>query len=487
VALKVRKPDPCAVVIFGASGDLAARRLFPALHNLQVGSHIPEATSIVGTSRTELTHEQFAASVREHIEKHSRIKPTDETWDAIARDIYYVPGDVTDPELFRRLKELLADIDERNGTQGNRVWYLATIPKFFGTIAEGIGKYGLLDTGGWHRLVVEKPFGMDLASAKELNATIAATFSEDQVFRIDHYLGKETVQNLLVFRFANAIFEPIWNRRYVDHVQITVAEDIGVEDRGAFYEQTGALRDVAQNHLLQLLTLVGMEPPVAWDANAIRDEKVQVLKAVRRWPPSEVGEIAVRGQYEGYREEKDVDPNSSTETFVAMKLLIDDWRWADVPFYLRTGKKLASKVTEIAIQFKEVPHLLFNKTAVEEIDPNVLVIRIQPNEGISLTFGTKVPGPEIMVRTVDMDFDYEQDFGSGTPEAYERLLLDCMLGDATLFLRADEIEQAWEVVDPIRDHWSQGGRPASYKPGTWGPRSANQILSRDGRSWRDPS
>jgi glucose-6-phosphate 1-dehydrogenase len=481
------KPDPCAVVIFGASGDLASRKLFPALHNLQLEGHIPERTAIIGTSRTEMTHDEFAADVRSDIEKFSRIKPTEETWDAIGRDIFYVPGDVNDPGLFKNLKELLDEIDERNGTQGNRVWYLATLPTFFGTIADGIGKHGLLDTGGYHRLVVEKPFGVDLETAKELNTTIAATFSEDQVFRIDHYLGKETVQNLLVFRFGNAIFEPIWNRRYVDHVQITVAEDIGVEERGAFYEEIGALRDVAQNHLMQLLTLVGMEPPVAWDATAIRDEKVQVLRAVRRWPPSDCGEIAVRGQYEGYRDEHNVDPNSSTETFVAMKLLIDNWRWADVPFYLRTGKKLASKVTEIAIQFKEVPHLLFAKTAVEEIDPNVLVIRIQPNEGISLTFGTKVPGQDIMVRTVDMEFDYEQDFGSGTPEAYERLLLDCMLGDATLFLRADEIEQAWEIVDPIREHWSQGGRPGFYKPGTWGPRAADEILSRDRRTWRDPS
>jgi glucose-6-phosphate 1-dehydrogenase len=486
VELTVRKPDPCAIVIFGASGDLAGRKLFPSLHNLQVEGLIPEETAIVGTSRTEMSHEQFAKSARADTEKYSRIKPTEETWAAIGQDIYYVAGDVNDPELFRQLKELLAEIDERNGTKGNRVWYLATLPRFFGVIAEGIGKNGLLDTGGWHRLVVEKPFGMDLGSAKELNATIAQTFSEDQVFRIDHYLGKETVQNLLVFRFANSIFEPIWNRRYVDNVQITVAEDIGIEDRGAFYEQTGALRDVAQNHLMQLLTLVAMEPPIAWDANAIRDEKVQVLRAVHRWLPSECGEVAVRGQYEGYRQEKDVDPSSSTETYVAMKLLIDDWRWADVPFYLRTGKKLPAKVTEIAIQFKEVPHLMFNKTAVEEIDPNVLVIRVQPDEGISLTFGTKVPGPEIRVRTVDMEFDYEQDFGSGTPEAYERLLLDCMLGDATLFLRADEIEEAWEIVDPFREHWAQGGRPAFYKPGTWGPRSADEILSRDRRTWRDP-
>jgi glucose-6-phosphate 1-dehydrogenase len=393
------------------------------------------------------------------------------------------------PETFQGLAGALAKLDQEQGTAGNYLYYLAVPPSLFDGYVRQLGEVGLLreEEGRWRRVIIEKPFGHDLESARVLNRQIREALSERQIYRIDHYLGKETVQNIMAFRFANGIFEPIWNRRYVDHVQITVAEDIGVEERGAFYEKIGALRDVAQNHLMQLLTLVGMEPPVAWDATAIRDEKVQVLRAVRRWPPSDCGEIAVRGQYEGYRNEHNVDPNSSTETFVAMKLLIDNWRWADVPFYLRTGKKLASKVTEIAIQFKEVPHLLFAKTAVEEIDPNVLVIRIQPNEGISLTFGTKVPGQDIMVRTVDMEFDYEQDFGSGTPEAYERLLLDCMLGDATLFLRADEIEQAWEIVDPIRKHWSQGGRPGFYKPGTWGPRAADEILSRDGRTWRDPS
>ncbi|MEA2446721.1 MAG: glucose-6-phosphate 1-dehydrogenase [Actinomycetota bacterium] len=474
-------------MIFGASGDLAHRKLFPALHNLQAEGLIPGATAIVGTGRTDLSNTEFEADMRKAVEEHSRLAPTDETWESFASDVNYVTGDVTEDDFFTKLKERLEAIDAKAGTKGNRVWYLATMPTLFTPIAEGIGKSGLLDTSGWHRLVVEKPFGTDLKSAKELNATIGSNFGEDQIFRIDHYLGKETVQNLLVFRFANAIFEPIWNRRYVDHVQITVAETLGVESRAAFYEQTGALRDVAQNHLLQLLTLIALEPPVSWDAEAIRSEKVQVLRAVRRWAPDDCVHCVARGQYEGYLEEKGVDQSSSTETFVAMKLLVDNWRWAGVPFYVRTGTRLPSKMTEIAIQFKEVPHLMFRKTAVEELDPNVLVVRIQPNEGISLTFGAKVPGPEVNVRTVDMEFDYEQDFGSGTPEAYERLLLDCMLGDATLFTRSDEIEEAWEIMQPILDHWSRGGRPGRYAAGEWGPPAAYELIAADGRSWRQPS
>ena len=473
------------VVIFGASGDLASKKLLPALHNLQVEGLIPTETALLGTSRTEFTHEQFAADTRKDLKEHSRIPPTDASWKDFASDMFYVRGDIHDPGLFRELKAKLEEIDESCGTGGNRLWYLSTHPNFFAPVAEQLGKNGLLDTAGWHRLVVEKPFGHDLVSAKDLNTTLLQTFSEDQIFRIDHYLGKETVQNLLVFRFANAIFEPIWNRRYIDSVQITFSEDFGIGTRGDFYENTGALRDVGQNHLLQLFTLVAMEPPVAWDADAIRDKKVEALRAVRRPTPDQCGEIAVRGQYEGYREEKGVDESSSTETYVAMKLQVDNWRWADVPFYLRTGKKMKQTLTEIAIQFQRVPHLLFAKTAVEELEPNVLVIRIKPDEGISLTFGTKVPGPEVEVRTVDMEFDYESDFGSGSAEAYERLLLDCMLGDATLFTRSDEIEEAWEIVDPIAEHWSEGGRPGFYEVGSWGPPSANELLTRDGRSWRN--
>ena len=480
-------PEPCVVVIFGASGDLTSRKLFPALHNLQVEGLIADSTSILGTARTDWTDDEFRDRMRKETKEHSRLTPSDKSWSEFANDVYYVAGDVADEGLFKKLNERLQAIDDERGTNGNRVWYLATAPRFFSVIAEQIGKSGMCQTGGWHRLVVEKPFGQDLASAKELNSTLNVHFSEDQIFRIDHYLGKETVQNLLVMRFANAIFEPIWNRRYIDHVQITVGEDIGVAGRGAFYDQTGALRDVAQNHLLQLMALVAMEPPVAWDANAIRDEKVQVLRSIRRLASSDCADQVARGQYDGYRDEADVDPSSSTETFIAMKLLIDDWRWAGVPFYLRTGKKLSAKATEVAIQFQSVPHLLFARTAVEELEPNVLTIRVQPDEGCSLTFGSKVPGPEINVRTVDMEFDYETDFGSGTPEAYERLLLDCMLGEATLFARADEIEQAWDVMDPVLEYWSHGGRPGPYKAGSWGPASADELIRRDGRKWREPS
>jgi glucose-6-phosphate 1-dehydrogenase len=477
--------DPCVVVIFGASGDLTSRKLLPALHSLDRQDLIGPGTSIVGTSRTPLADDGFRERIHEGVCSYSGKTPGARAWSSFAKRVHHVAGDATDESAIQELGRQLSDIDNDRGTGGNRVWYLATAPSLFSPIADQIAKGGLLDTGGWQRLVVEKPFGFDLKSARALNASLANNYAEDQIYRIDHYLGKETVQNLLVFRFANAIFEPIWNRRYIDHVQIMVAEDDGIEDRGSFYDQTGALRDVAQNHLLQLLSLIAMEPPVAWDADVIRDQKVQALKAVHRWAPSDCRSVVVRGQYDGYRREEGVDPRSSTETFFAAKMYIDNWRWARVPFYLRTGKKMPSKTTEIAIQFQRVPHLLFDQTAVQELDPNLLVIRIQPDEGISLTFGTKVPGPDVEVRTVDMEFDYETDFGSGTPAAYERLLLDCMLGDPTLFARSDEIEQAWEIMDPIVRHWAKGGRPSAYPPGTWGPKASDDLLRLDRRRWRN--
>lgn len=472
------------MVIFGASGDLAKRQLVPALHNLQMEGLIPAATSIIGTSRSEFTDEDFAKEMHSAVRDHSRIEPTEEDGGSFFEDIYYVQGDLQDEQTFKDLKKKLDKIDEENGTRGNRIWYLALMPQFFSVAAEGLAKGGLLDTDGWQRVVVEKPFGYDLETAKALNARLADFFSEDQIFRIDHYLGKETVQNLLIFRFANAIFEPIWNRRHIDNIQVTVAETDDSSARGSFYEGVGALRDVGQNHLLQLLTLVAMEPPVAWDADAIRDEKVKVLRAIRRWSERECESVVARGQYDGYLKNDEVEPDSTTETFVAMKLMIDTWRWADVPFYVRTGKGMAEKATEIVIEFKKVPHLLFAKTAVEDLEPNVLTIRVQPDEGFSLSFGAKVPGPEVSVRTVDFDFDYENEFGSGSPEAYERLLLDCMQGDATLFTRADEILEAWEIVDPILNYFEEGGRPRVYEKGSWGPRSAEDIPLHDGRRWR---
>jgi glucose-6-phosphate 1-dehydrogenase len=479
-------PDTCVVVIFGATGDLAKRKLFPALHNLQVQDFLPRRTVILGTGRTEYDDESYRKEMRAAVEEHSRIAPSDESWDEFSEDVHYLAGDVTDDLFFDTLKKKLEELDEECDTCGNRVWYLATYPDLFEPVIEGIGKAGMVEAPGWHRLVVEKPFGKDKESAHELNSVIQRHFAEDQVFRIDHYLGKETVQNLLVFRFANAIFEPIWNRRYIDHVQITVAENRGIETRGAFYDKVGALRDVGQNHLLQCVSLIAMEPPVSWDPDSIRSEKVQVLRAVRRLTTQECSDNVARGQYEGYLDEEGIAKSSSTETFFAMRLFIESWRWAGVPFYIRTGKKLPAQATEIAIQFNEVPHLLFEKTSVEELDPNVLIMRIQPREGISLRFGMKVPGPEVNVRTVDMEFEYEQDFGSGSAEAYERLLLDLMLGDTTLFTRADEIEQAWDIVDPVLKYWSQGGRPGTYAPETWGPRAADELIGRDIRRWRTP-
>jgi glucose-6-phosphate 1-dehydrogenase len=420
-------------------------------------------------------------------------------WDAFARNIYYQEGGYDDPKSFAALKQRLEEIERAQGLPGNRVYYLSIPPTSFAPVIRNLGVAGLVQgTGGSARVIVEKPFGVDLATAQALNREVHETLGEDQIYRIDHYLGKETVQNLLVFRFANGIFEPLWNNRFVDHVQITGAETVGVEARGGYFEHAGMLRDMVQNHLFQVLSLAAMEPPVAFGADEVRDEKLKVLKALRPIPSSEMDANVVRGQYAagsmagrkvvGYREEPAVSPTSQTETYVALKLFIDSWRWAGVPFYLRSGKRLAKRVTEIAIHFKEAPHLLFGRHGgADAIRPNVLGIRIQPDEGIALNFGSKLPGPTMAVAPVSMEFKYGSSFGVEPPEAYERLILDCMLGDSTLFTRGDEVEASWAWISRIHQHWATQSAPLpQYPAGSWGPEAADRLLAADGRAWRRP-
>ena len=453
---------------------------------------------LVAIGRRPYTDESFRAEIRASLEQFSRVLPIDvEAWETFEQRIDYKRLDFDDDDGFDLLAKYLDDHDAEHGTRGNRLFYLATQPSQFADLVGQLGRVGLdheHHDGGWRRIVIEKPFGHDLESAKRLNREVGKVFRESQVYRIDHYLGKETVRNLLVFRFGNGIFEPLWNRRYVDHVQITVAESIGIEARGAFYEQTGAARDVLQNHLLQLVSLVAMEPPATFEANALRDEKVKVLRAITRSPGGSVKDV-VRGQYgpgwvaatkvEGYREEPEVDPASETETFVAARLTIDDWRWSGVPFYVRTGKRLPKRATEIAIQYREVPHHLFRDEGVGP-DANLLAIRIQPDEGIMLRFGAKVPGLGLDVRSVTMDFTYGSAFNVDSPDAYETLILDALQGDASLFTRADEVEEAWDIVDPIVNDWADERAPdfPNYDAGTWGPEAAEELLARDGRRWR---
>jgi glucose-6-phosphate 1-dehydrogenase len=494
-----RTADPCAVVIFGASGDLTKRKLVPALYRLTQERLLPAEFAIIGFARSPMTHEEFRAKMKDAILTYSEAKSIDEAvWESFAKGIFYVSGDVNDPEAYKRIRELLDQVDRERGTAGNRVFYLSTSPSLY---AEAIEQLGAADLAkpkgkGWTRIIIEKPFGHDLASAKALNEQVAKVFDEEQVYRIDHYLGKETVQNLMVFRFANGIFEPIWNRRYVDHVQITNAETLGVEGRGGYYDTTGVLRDMIQNHVFQVMSLVAMEPPINLGANAVRDEKIKVMQAVRSIPSDKVNESAVRGQYAagavagkpvpGYREEKDVAPNSQTDTFAAVKLYFDNWRWADVPFYLRSGKRMPKRVTEIAIVFRKAPLHLF-KSVIQELEPNVLVIRVQPDEGITLRIGAKVPGQATRIRWVNMDFRYGASFGVASPEAYERLLLDCILGDSTLYARRDMTERGWEIVMPILEAWAKAKEEIpKYEAGTWGPPEADELLKRDGREWRRP-
>jgi glucose-6-phosphate 1-dehydrogenase len=480
--------DPCVLVIFGASGDLTRRKLFPALYNLAEDGLLPENFAVLGVARPRIAADEYRQQMQEQV-RDAEGEPLDQQkWNAIVDRLQYVTGEFDDAELYARLRELLAELDRKHGTPGNYLFYLAVPPALFGTVALHLGSAGLSEerSGRWRRVIVEKPFGHDVASARALNAALSTAFAERQIYRIDHYLGKETVQNLLTLRFANGIFEPVWNRRYVDHVQMTVAEEVGIEGRGAYYDTAGALRDIVQNHMFQLLTLVAMEPPISFRADDVRDEKVKVLHAVAPFSPDEVSRSVVRAQYAGYRAEKNVAPESTTETFVAMRMYVDNWRWADVPFYLRTGKQIGRRLTEIAVQFKQPPLMLFRGTAINELTPNVLIIRIQPNEGISLAFDAKVPGPMDKLGTVKMDFLYADYFGTEPSTGYETLLYDAMIGDQTLFHRMDIVEAGWQVVEPLLQAWrrSRGGGIPTYEPGSAGPDAAHKLMARDGRQWR---
>jgi glucose-6-phosphate 1-dehydrogenase len=474
-----RKPEPCVLAIFGASGDLTHRKILPALYSLMVRKLLPDQFAVLGIARTEMSTEDFLTSVEASLREYSRDEFRPEVWEKFAAVIRYVATDFADKEGQDLVTRSLNELDDEFGTRGNRVYYLAVPPMAMPTLVEELGERRA--TTGWVRLIVEKPFGRDLASGRRLNELLAHYFTEHEVFRIDHYLGKETVQNLLALRFANGIFEPIWNRQFIDHVQITVAETIGIEGRGGYYEMAGAMRDIFQNHLLQLVALTAMEPPIDFTADSVRNEKVKVLRAISTPNPRYV----VRGQYgrgfiegvevPGYREEPAVDPSSNTETFVAARLFVDNWRWADTPFFIRTGKRLARRETTIAIQFKRAPHPPFEQA--NQLRPNVLFVHVQPNEGVSLAIGAKVPGAGMKVQTVHMDFLYGGAFRTGLPDAYERLLLDTMLGDQTLFTRADEIEEQWALVDAIVAAWERE-RPnfPNYAAGTWGPPAAQELV-----------
>jgi glucose-6-phosphate 1-dehydrogenase len=495
------QPAPlCTLVIFGAAGDLTKRKLLPALYNLKAHGLLPRELAIVGVTRKEKSHEQFREEQSRDIHEFATIPVEDALWSELREGLYYQGGEFTDPATYVKLAALLAEVATRHRTGGNVLFYLAVPPAFFGEIVRRLGQAGLVRQagGGWRRVVIEKPFGRDLESARALNAEIGAVLTEDQIYRIDHYLGKETVQNILVFRFANGLFEPIWNRQYIDHVQIMVAETVGVEDRGNYYETAGVLRDMIQTHMFQLLSLVAMEPPISFEADAVRDEKAKVLQAIRPMRPDEVIQRTIRGQYGegpagpgravGYREEPKVSPASATETYAAVELFVENWRWAGVPFYLRTGKRLAKRDTAIVIEFRRPPLLLLEKSAIGQIEPNRLVMHIQPEEGIEIQMKAKRPGTTVRLQTVKLDFSY-RDFGETSPATgYERLLYDSMTGDSTLFHRTDMVEVAWRIATPLLDVW-QSIPPRdfpNYPAGSWGPAVADELIERDGRRWLNP-
>jgi glucose-6-phosphate 1-dehydrogenase len=496
--VKGQPAGPCAMVIFGASGDLTKRKLIPAVYNLFQNHYLPDDFAIIGFSFDKMTTEEYRQKLAAEVKQFSEIPVDPEKWVWLEQRIYYIQGDFQDPDSYKRLGDLLTEVDAKHNTGGNHLFYLATSPTFFSKAIDQLGKAGLVSerNGQWRRVVIEKPFGHDFESSVALNHKISRVLKEHQIYRIDHYLGKETVQNLMIFRFSNGIFEPIWNRRYIDHVQITVAETVGVEQRGGYYDTAGALRDMVPNHILQLVALTAMEPPISFAADAVRDEKAKVLHAIQPLNPDECKTCVVRGQYgagvidgkpgPGYRSEPNVKPDSNTETFAALKLGIDNWRWAGVPFYLRTGKRMPRRASEITIQFKQAPFVLFRNTPVDQLKPNLLVVQVQPEEGIWLRFGAKVPGPQVNIGNVNMSFKYVDYFGSGPNTGYETLLYDCMIGDSTLFQRADMVEAGWAIIDPILKSWQE--HPAkdfpNYAAGTWGPQAADELMERDGRHWR---
>ncbi|MGG8867221.1 glucose-6-phosphate dehydrogenase [Streptomyces lividans] len=491
-----RIAGPSGLVIFGVTGDLSRKKLMPAVYDLANRGLLPPGFSLVGFARRDWEDQDFAEVVHDAVREHARTPFREEVWQQLSEGMRFIPGDFDDDNAFEQLRKAVEELDASRGTSGNYAFYLSVPPKFFPKVVQQLKKHGLTDApaGSWRRAVIEKPFGHDLDSARDLNALGHEVFDPEQVFRIDHYLGKETVQNILALRFANQMYEPIWNRSYVDHVQITMAEDIGIGGRAGYYDGIGAARDVIQNHLLQLMALTAMEEPAAFDARSLLTEKLKVLRAVRL--PDDLGEHTVRGQYAGgwqggaqvpgYLEEEGIDPASTTDTYAAIKLGIDNRRWAGVPFYLRTGKRLGRRVTEIAVVFQRAPHSPFDSTATEELGENAIVIRVQPDEGMTVRFGSKVPGTSMEIRDVSMDFAYGESFTESSPEAYERLILDVLLGDANLFPRHQEVEESWRILDPIEEYWASHDKPAQYASGGWGPREADEMLARDGRSWRRP-